>query len=54
MDISAEYKLSEQLGLTVNLNNVLNKTHYHTVGTRARGNFYGESRNFRVTLRGKF
>lgn len=52
--LRAEYEVSEQVSVSANLNNVFDKTYYVTIGTPGYGNFYGDPRNFLVSLRGKF
>lgn len=52
--LRAEYKVSEQFSLSANLNNVFDKKYYVTIGSPGYGNFYGDPRNFLVSLRGKF
>ncbi|MEN0035490.1 MAG: TonB-dependent siderophore receptor [Cellvibrio sp.] len=50
----AEYIIDEHWLMTVNFNNLFDKTYYKTVGTSASGNWYGEPSNWSVTLRGQF
>lgn len=52
--LRAEYEVSEQFSVSANLNNVFDKTYYVTIGSPGYGNFYGDPRNFLVSLRGKF
>lgn len=52
--LRAEYEVSDQFSISANLNNVFDKTYYVTIGYPGYGNFYGEPRNFLVSLRGKF
>lgn len=52
--LRAEYEVSEQFSISANLNNVFDKNYYVTIGSPGYGNFYGEPRNFLVSLRGKF
>jgi outer membrane receptor for ferric coprogen and ferric-rhodotorulic acid len=49
-----EYRIDPHWTLTFNLNNVLDKKYYRTVGSSVSGNYYGEPRNWTVTLRGRF
>lgn len=51
---SLDYKIDENWSATVNANNIFDKRYYQTVGTSEAGNFYGEPRNFALTLRSKF
>lgn len=50
----AEYRLDPRWSLTLNVNNVFDKTYFANVGTTASGNRYGEPRNVLLTLRGSF
>ncbi|MFK3683164.1 TonB-dependent siderophore receptor [Pseudomonas sp. NPDC088890] len=50
----AEYRIDEHWDLTLNGNNLFDKKYYETVGTSSYGNYYGEPRNFMVTLRGSY
>ncbi|WOK36805.1 TonB-dependent siderophore receptor [Sphingomonas sp. C3-2] len=52
--LRAEYAVSEQFSISANLNNVFDKNYYVTIGSPGYGNFYGDPRNFLVSLRGKF
>jgi len=54
VDTMAEYQLDGHWTATLNVNNVLDKTYYQTVGDSAGGNHYGEPRNWMLTLRGSF
>jgi outer membrane receptor for ferric coprogen and ferric-rhodotorulic acid len=49
-----DYEINKQWSVAVNVNNLFDKTYYQTVGYNYFGNFYGEPRNFGITLRGKF
>ncbi|WP_440590698.1 hypothetical protein [Pseudomonas putida] len=40
--------------VSLNANNLFDKTHYQTVSNAANGNFYGDPRNYMLTLRGTF
>lgn len=53
-NLISEYRIDPHWTLTFNLNNVLDKKYYRTVGSSVSGNYYGEPRNWMVTLRGKF
>lgn len=49
-----DYRITDGLSAAVNVNNIFDKIYYQTVGTSNNGNFYGEPRNFMVTLRAKY
>lgn len=49
-----QYRLDEHWSLALNGNNLLDKRYYSTVGATGWGNYYGEPRNFMVTLKGSF
>jgi len=49
-----EYRVDEHWDLTLNGNNLFDKKYYETVGTSTYGNYYGEPRNFMLTLRGTY
>jgi len=53
-NLMAEYRFDPNWTLTLNLDNVFDKWYYRTVGSSTLGNYYGEPRNARLTLRGKF
>jgi len=40
--------------VALNGNNLFDKSYYNTVGTASWGNFYGEPRNFTVSLKSNF
>nr|WP_279655424.1 TonB-dependent receptor [Pseudomonas petroselini] len=40
--------------VALNSNNLFDKSYYNTVGNASWGNFYGEPRNFTVSLKGNF
>lgn len=48
------YRIDENWSLALNGNNLFDKKYYQSVGAVSWGNFYGEPRNFTVTLRGNF
>lgn len=52
--LRAEYEVSEQFSIAANLNNIFDKTYYSTIGSAGYGNFYGDPRNFLVSLRARF
>ncbi|MDH0303269.1 MULTISPECIES: TonB-dependent siderophore receptor [unclassified Pseudomonas] len=49
-----QYRLDEHWSLALNGNNLLDKRYYSTIGATGWGNFYGEPRNFMLTLKGSF
>ncbi len=54
LDLRAGYRLSERLGVSVNVNNVLDKTYYARIAATGRGNYYGSPRTAFATLRYTF
>lgn len=50
----AEYRIDQNWQLALTVNNLFDKWYYRTVGSSALGNFYGEPRNWKLTLRGRF
>ncbi|MBY9063361.1 TonB-dependent siderophore receptor [Sphingomonas yunnanensis] len=54
VDLRAGYKLSEQLSLSVNASNLLDKTYYARISSTGRGNFYGTPRTVFGTVRYTF
>ena len=53
-NLMAPYRLGPRWTLALNVNNLFDKTCYRTVAGTTGGNFYGEPRNWMLTLRGKF
>ncbi|TDF80809.1 TonB-dependent receptor [Pseudomonas sp. H9] len=51
---SLDYQIDKNWSATVNANNLFDKKYYSTVGTSAYNNFYGDPRNFMLTVRSKF
>ncbi len=51
VSMAAGYKVGENYSLSLNLNNIFDKTYYSTIGGTGYGNFYGDPRNFLVTAR---
>lgn len=49
-----EYRPTSNWTASLNVNNLLDRTYYATVGNDSSGNWYGEPRNVMLTLRGKF
>lgn len=48
------YEINSNLNLSLNVNNIFDKKYYSTIGTSGYGNFYGEPRNFLLTLKAKY
>ncbi|WP_455911300.1 TonB-dependent siderophore receptor [Pseudomonas putida] len=48
------YRVDDTWTVAFNGNNVFDKHYYQTVGTAAWGNFYGEPRNFTLSVKGNF
>ncbi|NWE29017.1 TonB-dependent siderophore receptor [Pseudomonas gingeri] len=53
-DARTAYKLDDHWKLSFDLKNVFDKKYYEATGELRRGSYYGEPRNFMVTLRGDF
>ena len=51
---SLDYQIDNNWSATLNANNLFDKKYYSTVGTSAYNNFYGDPRNFMLTVRSKF
>ncbi len=51
VDLRAGYKLTERVGVSVNVNNVLDKSYYARIAATGRGNYYGSPRTVFATLR---
>lgn len=50
----ADYRLNDHWNVALNGNNLADKKYYSTVGLSYYGNFYGDPRNFTLTLRGSY
>ncbi len=50
----ARYRLNDTWSAALNLNNLLDRTYYRGVNALWSGNYYGEPRNFVLSLRGTF
>lgn len=48
------YRIDDHWTVALNGNNLFDKKYYQSVGAVSWGNFYGEPRNFMVTLQGSF
>ncbi|WP_312933588.1 TonB-dependent siderophore receptor [Pseudomonas sp.] len=53
-DALLEYQVDDHWTVALNGNNLFDRTYYASVGTSEYGNYYGEPRNFTLTLRGVF
>ena len=51
VDLNANYQINQNLSAQLNLNNVFDKNYYSAIYNSNLGNYYGEPRNFAVTLR---
>ncbi|WP_296615490.1 TonB-dependent receptor [Sphingomonas sp.] len=51
---SIGYKVNDTLRLDLQMENLLDKTYYETVGGIGGGNFYGSPRSFKLSLHGKW
>ncbi|WP_233222170.1 TonB-dependent siderophore receptor [Allosphingosinicella deserti] len=54
LDLRAGYKISEQLSVSVNVNNLLDRTYYSRISSTGRGNYYGSPRSVFATVRVAF
>ena len=53
-NLMTEYRIDPHWSVTLNVNNAFDKWYYRTVGSATSGNYYGEPRAWKLTLRGKF
>ena len=51
VDLRAGYKVNDQISLSVNVNNVLDRNYYARISSTGRGNYYGSPRTVFATLR---
>ncbi len=51
--LRAGYDISENFSVSANVNNLFDKTYYVTIGSPGYGNFYGDPRNFLISMRAK-
>jgi len=51
VDLRAGYKLTDQVSLSVNVNNLLDRTYYSRISSTGRGNYFGSPRSVFATLR---
>lgn len=50
----ASLQLDERWSVALNINNLFDRNYYQTVNNSTGGNWYGEPRNFTLSLRGRF
>jgi len=48
--LRGEYRVDSRWLVALNVNNVFDRTYYQTVSSSSGGNYYGEPRNFRVSM----
>ncbi|MBA1231553.1 TonB-dependent siderophore receptor [Pseudomonas viridiflava] len=53
-DARVSWKIDEHWSLALNGNNLLDRTYYKATGDTDRGNYYGDPRNYVLTVRGDF
>nr|WP_122317781.1 TonB-dependent siderophore receptor [Pseudomonas cichorii] len=53
-DARASWKIDEHWTVALNGNNLLDRKYYKATGDIDRGNYYGDPRNYMLTLRGNF
>lgn len=53
-DASVQYKLAKDWTVALNVKNLFDRYYYQTLGAPRGGTWYGEPRNFALTLRGQF
>lgn len=51
VDLRAGYKVNDRISLSVNVNNLLDRTYYSRISSTGRGNYYGTPRSVFATLR---
>jgi iron complex outermembrane receptor protein/outer membrane receptor for ferric coprogen and ferric-rhodotorulic acid len=51
VDLNAHFRIDRNLSVQLNLNNVFDEKYYTAIFSQDTGNYYGEPRNFAVTLR---
>nr|WP_277998510.1 TonB-dependent siderophore receptor [Sphingomonas liriopis] len=54
LDLRAGYQLTPQASVSVNVNNLLDRSYYARISSTARGNYYGSPRTVFATLRYTF
>lgn len=53
-DAMVEYKVDENWTVALNGNNLFDRKYFETLKTSEYGNYYGEPRNYMLTVRGTF
>ncbi|WAH58135.1 TonB-dependent receptor [Pseudomonas silvicola] len=53
-DAMVKYQVTPHWSVSVNGNNLFDKVYYRTVSSSSNGNFYGDPRNFMLTVRGEY
>ncbi|UVM57943.1 TonB-dependent receptor [Pseudomonas sp. B21-012] len=51
VDLNANLRIDQNLSVQLNLNNVFDEKYYTAIFSQDTGNYYGEPRNFAITLR---
>jgi len=54
VDFRTAYAINDHLTVSLNINNLLDRTYYQTLGELEFGNWYGAPRNFMLKLEGRF
>ncbi|MCW8060847.1 TonB-dependent receptor [Agrobacterium tumefaciens] len=54
VDLGASYKVNDNFGVSVKVNNLFDEKYYRSVGTTAQGNYYGEPRSVLVQAKATF
>jgi outer membrane receptor for ferric coprogen and ferric-rhodotorulic acid len=49
-----QYRIDDHWSVALNGNNLFDRTYYATIGNRTGSNYYGDPRNYMVTLKGSF
>ena len=54
LNAQVAYQINDHLGVSLTVDNLLDKTYYEKVGNLGRQNFYGEPRRITVALKAKY
>ncbi len=54
VDLGASYKVNDNFGVSVKVNNLFDQKYYRSVGTTSQGNYYGEPRSVLVQAKATF